>query len=141
MLKVKVIAAGQCKEPWLKLALAEYEKRLSSHLALTWIETTTPKQLESQLLLKEPFIALDPKGELLDSVSFSKKLVRLFEERGSRLTFAIGGPDGFSDSLLQKAIWRWSLSPLTLTHQMTRLLLIEQVYRALEIAKGSPYHK
>ncbi len=140
MLKVKVITVGKCKESWLQEALAEYEKRLQKTLELSWIEAKNDAQLEALLLL-EPFIALDPKGELLESPALSKKLMHLFEEKGSRLTFAIGGPDGFTPKLLQKALWRWSLSPLTFTHQATRLILTEQLYRSLEIAKGSPYHK
>lgn len=140
MLKVKVITTGKCKEPWLQDALAEYEKRLSKSAEILWIEAKNDAHL-AELLEKEPFIALDPKGEMLDSPALSAKLMRLFEEKGSRLTFGIGGPDGFSQSLLQKAFWRWSLSPLTFTHQATRLILTEQLYRSFEIARGSPYHK
>lgn len=139
MLKVKVIVTGKCKEAWLQAALAEYEKRLRGSLELSWQEAKNDSHLEA--LLDEEFIALDPKGELLESPAFSAKLMRFFSERGSRLTFAIGGPAGFSLELLKKAFWRWSLSPLTFTHQATRLILAEQLYRALEIAKGSPYHK
>jgi len=140
MLKVKVIVTGRCKEAWLQAALAEYEKRLQGSLEICWVEAKSDAHLET-LLQEEPFIALDPKGELLESHAFSAKLMRLFSEKGSRLTFAIGGAAGFTPQLLQKAIWRWSLSPLTFTHQATRYLLAEQLYRALEIAKGSPYHK
>jgi len=60
---------------------------------------------------------------------------------GTRAAFAIGGPDGLSADILKLAQWRWSLSPLTFTNQMARLLLVEQLYRALEIKRGSPYHK
>jgi 23S rRNA (pseudouridine1915-N3)-methyltransferase len=140
MLKVKVITVGKCKESWLQEALAEYDKRLKGTVEISWTEAKNDAQLET-LLLQEQFIALDPKGELLESPSLSQKLMHLFEEKGSRLTFAIGGAVGFTPQLLQKAIWRWSLSPLTFTHQATRLLLVEQLYRSFEIAKGSPYHK
>jgi 23S rRNA (pseudouridine1915-N3)-methyltransferase len=141
MLKVKVIATGKCKEGWLKDALAEYEKRLSPHLELTWIETKGDEQLKKLLWEEASFIGLDPGGEMLSSSELSRKLIGLFEIEGAHLTFAIGGPDGFNRQILQKAIWRWSLSRLTFTHQLTRLILIEQIYRSLEIAKGSPYHK
>lgn len=140
MLKVKVIATGKCKEPWLQEALAEYEKRLSKRAELLWVEAKSDVHL-AELLGGESFIALDPKGELLDSPALSNKLMRLFAEKGSRLTFAIGGPNGFSGELLQRAFWRWSLSLLTFTHQATRLILAEQLYRAFEIDRGSPYHK
>ncbi len=140
MLKVKVITIGKCKESWLQEALAEYDKRLKGTMEISWVETKNDAQFEAQLL-QEPFIGLDPKGELLESPALSQKLMQLFEEKGSRLTFAIGGAAGFTPELLQKAIWRWSLSPLTFTHQATRLILAEQLYRSIEIAKGSPYHK
>lgn len=140
MLKVKVITTGKCKEAWLQEALAEYEKRLSKTAEILWIEARNNAHL-AELLKEEPFIALDPKGELLDSLALSSKLMKLFADRGSRLTFGIGGPDGFSPDLLKKALWRWSLSPLTFTHQATRLILAEQIYRSFEISRGSPYHK
>src|SRR5690606_8531340 len=128
---VKVITMGKCKEAWLQEALAEYEKRLSSSVSISWIEAKSDLQLNT-LLEEEPFIALDPKGELLNSETLSVKLMRLFIEKGSRLTFGIGGPSGFSPQILEKALWRWSLSPLTFTHQATRLLLTEQIYRSFE---------
>lgn len=140
MLKVKVITMGKCKESWLQEALAEYEKRLSKTVEIAWIEAKDEARA-FDLLKEGPFIALDPKGELLDSFALSAKLMRLFAERGSRLTFGIGGPEGFSSDLLKQTLWRWSLSPLTFTHQATRLILAEQLYRSFEIARGSPYHK
>ena len=141
MLKVKVIAMGKSKEEWLRLALQEYEKRLSPQLTIDWVQPATANQLEQLLVQEKNYILLDPKGDLFDSFNFSQKIMHAFEELGSRLTFSIGPPEGFPSHLLQRAAHRWSLSPLTFTHQLTRLILIEQIYRALEIAKGSPYHK
>lgn len=140
MFKVKVLTVGKCKEAWIKSALAEYEKRLQGTLNISWIETKNDEQFASYLA-QEPFIALDPNGDMIDSNALSGKLMRLFEEKGSRLSFAIGGHEGFPPELLKTAHWRWSLSPLTFTHQAVRFLLIEQIYRSLEIAKGSSYHK
>lgn len=141
MLKVKVIAPGKSKEPWLKMALKEYEKRFTATLELQWIEPKDNPHLQTLLAQENSYIALDPKGELLDSLALSQKLMRLFELGGSKLIFALGGPEGFPPDCLQKASWKWSLSPLTFTHQIARLILVEQLYRALEIAKGSRYHK
>jgi 23S rRNA (pseudouridine1915-N3)-methyltransferase len=141
MLKVKVIAPGKCKEPWLKTALKEYEKRLTATLELRWMEPKDNQHLQTILAQEDSYIALDPKGELFDSIALSQKLMHRFEEGGSKLTFALGGPEGFPSDSLQKASWKWSLSPLTFTHQIARLILVEQLYRALEIAKGSRYHK
>jgi len=136
MLKVKVLTIGRCKETWLAEGLAEYEKRLRGKLAIEWLLAKDDSQL-IEWAEPESFIALDPKGELLTSEAWSQKMIRF----GSRLTFVIGGAEGLPPKLIEKAHFRWSLSPLTFTHQMTRLILVEQLYRALEIDRGSQYHK
>jgi len=139
MLKVKVIAIGKCKEEWLSIALSEYEKRLSPIMDIVWIHPKDDAELIERLSQEEQYIALDPNGESMDSPSFSHKLAKYFERYRARATFAIGGPDGFPSKI--KPIHRWSLSPLTFTHQIVRIILIEQIYRAMEIAKNSSYHK
>lgn len=136
MFKVKVLTIGKCKENWLEEALGEYEKRLKGKLTLEWLIAKDDTQL-IEWTKSEPFIALHPKGELLTSEAWSEKMLKL----GLRLTFVIGGAEGLPASLLKKALFQWSLSPLTFTHQMTRLILIEQLYRAIEIERGSQYHK
>ncbi len=141
MFKVKVLTIGKCRETWLASALAEYEKRMQGHVRIEWAIAKNSDQL-LEWAAQEPFlIPLDPKGELLDSETLSRKLLRLFEEKGSRLCFVIGGAEGLPKALLNRFAFHWSLSPLTFTHQMTRLILVEQIYRALEIDKGSNYHK
>lgn len=136
MFKVKVLTLGRCKEQWLAEALAEYEKRLKGKLSIEWAIAKDNAQL-AEWAKNESYIALDPKGELLTSEAWSEKLMKL----GLRLVFLIGGAEGLSPELLKHAQFKWSLSPLTFTHQMTRLILVEQLYRALEIERGSNYHK
>lgn len=136
MFKVKVLTIGRCKEKWLSEALAEYEKRLTGKLALEWMLAKNNEQLKQWALL-ESFIALDPKGELLSSERWSEKMMA----GGLRLNFVIGGAEGLPKELIQAAKFVWSLSPLTFTHQITRLILVEQLYRAIEIERGSHYHK
>lgn len=136
MFKVKVLTIGRCKEKWLAEALAEYEKRLKGKLSLEWFLAKDTVQLK-QWACMESFIALDPKGELLTSEQWSEKMVKL----GLRLNFVIGGAEGLPKELIQEAQFRWSLSPLIFTHQITRLILVEQLYRAIEIERGSQYHK
>ena len=139
MLKVKVLTVGRSKESWLAEAIAEYEKRLQGKLQFEWLIAKDDPQL-LQWCKQEPFlIALDLKGDLVSSEQLSRKLTSLFAVKGSRLAFCIGGPEGLPGEL--QAQWRWCLSPLTFTHQIVRLILIEQLYRALEIDKGSQYHK
>jgi len=137
MFKVKIIAVGKLKEPWLQAAIGEYEKRLQGRCLLEWLIAEDDKELLSFAAKQPLLIALDPKGELLNSETFSEKLTNL----GARAAFAIGGPDGLPPEVTRAARFRWSLSPLTFTNQMVRLILVEQLYRALEIARGSPYHK
>lgn len=138
MFKVKVLTQGKCKEAWLQEALLEYEKRLTGRLRVEWVLAKSEEELIYLVShLKEPYIALDPKGLLFSSEALSKKM----QEWGSQWTFVIGGAEGLCQKILEKAKLVWSLSPLTFTHQMTRLILVEQLYRALEIEKGSSYHK
>lgn len=136
MFKVKVITIGKLKEKWLSLSLQEYEKRLTGKIQIEWLLLKNDEELEAWTE-KNAYIALDPNGTLLSSETFSKKLFSF----GLRINFLIGGADGLSKLMLQKASFIFSLSPLTFTHQMTRLILVEQLYRAIEIEKGSSYHK
>lgn len=141
MIKVKVITIGKCKEEWLKIALAEYEKRLSPYLEIQWVLLTDTIRLEKTILAEPHYISLSADGKMMDSFTFSQQLIHFFNRFGSRLSFVIGGPDGLSPNIMANSSDCWSLSRLTLTHQLTRLVLMEQIYRALEISKNSPYHK
>ena len=86
-------------------------------------------------------IALAIDGKMLDSVAFSQYLEKLRTYGKSDLTFVIGGSLGLSGHVIKRADFRWKLSDLTFTHQMTRLLCLEQIYRAEAIQAGSKYHK
>jgi len=141
MLKVKIISVGKHHQGWLQEALSEYEKRISYALNIEWILSKTEEQFEKILRQESFYIGLDPGGKLLTSEQFSALFFKEFEVRGSRLTLAIGGALGFSAESRKKAAWLLSLSPMVFTHQITRLILLEQLYRALEIQKGSSYHK
>jgi 23S rRNA (pseudouridine1915-N3)-methyltransferase len=137
MFKVKIIAIGRSKEAWLNAAIAEYEKRLQGRSKIAWHFADDDKGLVA-LCKKEPLlIALAIEGEALNSVQFAEKWMKL----GFKGAFVIGGPNGLPPEVLKRADFRWSLSPLTFTNQMSRLLVVEQLYRALEIHRGSPYHK
>lgn len=135
MIKVHIHTIGKSKETWLNDALAEYEKRLQGKAQIKWLLAKDNTELLKQVSLEPNLIALDVQGALLSSEAVSQKLT----QAGSRLAFIIGGAEGLPPLLQPK--WRWSLSPLTFTHQMTRLILLEQLYRAYEIEKKSPYHK
>ena len=136
MFKVKVLTIGKCKEEWLERAISEYEKRLRGKMSFEWVLAKDNRELTT-LALQESFIALDPNGALLTSEAWGVKMVML----GLRLVFVIGGAEGLPIEIVKKAQFKWSLSLLTFTHQITRLILVEQLYRAMEIERGSGYHK
>ena len=103
------------------------------------------KELEGELILKkiEPsdqLILLDEKGHEFRSIEFSRFLQKKMNSGVKRLVFIIGGPYGFSDAVYKKAQGKVSLSKMTFSHQMIRLIFIEQLYRAFTILKNEPYH-
>lgn len=140
MLKLKIISVGKIKEAWLETAIQDYLKRLRPFVLIEFIWAKDDQQLV-ELAKKEPLaICLDPAGMLMTSEQLSSFLEQSWEKGGSRLALVIGGAEGLPAEL-RKHFPLLSLSPLTLTHQITRLVLIEQIYRAIEIQKGSRYHK
>lgn len=139
MLKIKILSVGKTKEVWLESAVEEYLKRLKAVATIEFVWTKNDEQL-LQLVEKEPLvICLDPNGSLMTSPQFAEFLFDQLQKGGSRLALVIGGAEGLPPPLKKHSLI--SLSPLTLTHQVTRLVLLEQIYRAFEIAKGSKYHK
>lgn len=140
MFHLRILSVGKTKETWLDQAIEEYCKRLQHVLTInfTWAKN------DSQLITfasKEPvLIALDSQGQMQTSEEFSTFMMKEFESTGGRLAMVIGGAEGLPKKLKQgnRLI---SLSPMTFTHQLIRLILVEQLYRAFEIAKGSRYHK
>jgi 23S rRNA (pseudouridine1915-N3)-methyltransferase len=141
MYRIKIFSIGKTKEPWLQQALEEYEKRIKAIMPIEWIFAKNNEHL-SLLLEKEPsFIALTPVAKIPSSEEFAKDLYFWLEQNKSRINFVIGGAEGLPTALLEKAFQCISFSRLTFTHQMTRLLLVEQIYRATEIEKKSGYHK
>lgn len=140
MLKLKIYSVGRPKERWIEEGVEEYIRRLKSQMSIECIWVKSDEQLAGALEREAKVICLDPAGKMLESEAFSKQIIQDFEAGGSRLSIVIGGSDGLPPELKKKHTLL-SLSPLTFTHQLTRLVLVEQVYRALEIAKGSRYHK
>jgi len=138
MFKVKVLTQGKLKEPWLISALEEYQKRLSSTLTIEWVLVNTDQELTKLALKEQTLIALDIPGKLMSSEEWS---LALFSSWGARPTFIIGGAEGLDPAVVKHAKVRVSLSPLTFTHQMVRLILVEQLYRAIQIEQGTQYHK
>jgi 23S rRNA (pseudouridine1915-N3)-methyltransferase len=140
VIRIKILSPGKNKDAWLEDAIQEYVKRLSplAEFELIW---TKDEQGFAKLIGEEKeLICLDPKGKMMDSEGFASFFIKAVESGGSKIAFAIGGAEGFPKGVLEgkKLI---SLSLLTFTHQMARLILVEQIFRAFEISKGSKYHK
>ncbi len=140
MLKLKIISIGKTKEEWLDKALEEYIKRLKSTVSIEFCLVKTDEQLLTMAEKEQTFICLDPKGIKLTSEQFATYLQNKFVEGGARLAIVIGGSEGLPSKLRQHQNLI-SFSDLTITHQLIRLLLLEQIYRAFEILKGTKYHK
>lgn len=158
-MKIRIVAAGRLKEKYLREGVAEYEKRLAPFASVELLETReeympeNPSEAQRQQALakegerllrlvpeKSFLIVLDVKGKLLSSEALAKELAGLALQGRSDLTFLIGGAFGLSPAVRECADLRISFSPMTFTHQMVRLLLYEQIYRAFKINHGEKYH-
>lgn len=131
MRKIKVYSPG--KKSFEK-ELSEYAKRLTGEAQILWIY---PKDLEKALIKEKKYICLDPTGTLYTSEGFAKFL----DSQEVQIIFVIGGDEGLSPTICENATALISLSKMTFTHHMTRLILAEQIYRGLLINANRPYHK
>ena len=159
MLNINVVCIGKIKEKYLKDALDEYSKRLSRYCKLTFLELPDEKipdkindNLVSEIKSKECnniinhfkkdsyLIALDLNGKEFTSEEFSKKIDNLSMEN-SHLTFIIGGSLGLTKELLDMCDLKICFSKMTFPHQLIRVFLLEQIFRAFKIQKGETYHR
>lgn len=154
-MNITLLTLGTLKDKSLQELAAEYTKRLSAFSKINIIEIKELsfsekssrdqiKKQEAELLLKKikpgsTIIALHETGKQFDSVNFAQFLEKQ-TVHGEHIVFIIGGPLGLHDSILEKVHVQLSLSPMTFTHQMTRVILLEQLYRANTIVKGKTYH-
>lgn len=140
MLKLKILSIGKTKEKWIEDGFDEYVKRLKPFVTIEYAWAKENSQLIEWVRKEKNLICLDPNGKLFTSPDFSQFIFQQWEIGGSSLTSIIGGAEGLPQEIKSKGTLI-SLSPLTFTHQMTRLIFIEQIYRSIEIQKGSQYHK
>lgn len=159
MMRISIVAAGRIKEKYLSAGIGEFAKRIAPYAKLDVLEIEEEKMPENpsaaqkeQTLDKEAqrlrkliptgsyLVVLDVGGKQLSSEQFADRFASLTLGGRSHITFLIGSAFGLSDKLRQVADERWSFSKLTFTHQMIRLLLVEQIYRAFKIWRGEPYH-
>lgn len=147
MLKITVIAVGKLKERFWRDACAEYSKRLGGYCNLTVREIAdSNREQESTLVLEAlpenaTIIVLDIQGKETSSEALASLIERYTVEGVSHLVFVIGGSDGLTNAVKERASLRMSFGPITLPHNLARVVLLEQVYRAFKIIKREPYHK
>lgn len=141
MYKVKIFSIGKNKAQWLDDGVEEYTRRLKPILSIEWILSKNDAQLAVLLEKEEKYICLDPRGVQLTSEKFSDYLHKQLLNHGSRLSFVIGGAEGIPEKIKLNSFSLLSLSTLTYPHQLTRIIFLEQLYRAVEIEKKSAYHK
>ena len=158
-MKITIVCAGKLKEKYLRDGVAEYEKRLRPYADMRTIEISEERCKEhtsdaekketlrregQRLLAQVPqdayLIVLDVAGFSCSSEELSAKIDDIALGGKSHIAFLIGGPFGLSDDVRIAADMRLSFSRFTLTHQLVRLFLIEQIYRAFKISRGEPYH-
>ena len=154
-MKISLVQIGKTQEPYLKEGINEYQKRLIKYTGFREItipdlknaknlSTQEIKTREAQLIMKnckndDFIILLDERGLMMSSLEFAGYLTKKFNA-GRDIVMIIGGAYGFSKEIYERADDMISLSKMTFSHQLVRLILAEQLYRAMTIMRGDPYH-
>lgn len=155
-MKVSFVVIGKTVDPSLIKLIDDYQQRIKHYISFdmlvipelknkTNLSFSEQKEKEADLILKQikptdEVILLDEKGKQYTSVEFAKFVEKKNLSVTKQLVFMIGGPYGFSDRVYERAQGKIALSLMTFSHQMVRLIFIEQFYRAMTILKGEPYH-
>lgn len=155
-MKITLLVVGKTDSNHIKELFEMYQKRLNHYIKFYFIAIADIKNTkkmsseqqkikEGQSILKQlsptdQLILLDEKGKMFSSVEFSSFLQKKMNSGIKNIVFAIGGPYGFSEEIYQKSVSKISLSKMTFSHQMIRIFMVEQLYRAFTILKNEPYH-
>lgn len=158
-MKIRIICVGKLKERFYSEAAAEFKKRLSRFCELEIVELADERVPESpseadirrvkdiearrieEKLVNDTVIALDPRGKQYSSEEFSSVIEDYMVNGKSRISFIIGGSHGLTDGIRKRSDAVVSFSKMTFSHQIFRIMLLEQIYRAFKIMNGEPYHK
>lgn len=140
MLNVKLVCVGTLREAFLRDAVKEYEKRLQAYCKLTTVELKDDKGLADAVSGKSYKIALCVEGKQLSSEELSVLIEKGTVQGQGNITLVIGGADGLPESVKAMCDFRLSFSKMTFPHQLMRVILIEQLYRACNISAGGHYH-
>lgn len=156
-MNIKIIAVGKIKEQYLKDAIKEYEKRLAPFCSFSIVEVQAEqindealcekyKELEADRILQtikqgSYIITLEIKGRMFSSEMFAQKIKDISNQGINDVSFIIGGANGLHQKVTNISHLKLSFSNMTFTHQMIRLLLVEQIYRSFKINANEPYHR
>ncbi len=155
-MKITLLVIGKTDKDFVIKGIEEYEKRLTRYVPFEMVvipdikntknmSEQQQKQKEGALILSkikptDTLLLLDENGKTFSSVQFSQFIEQKMINSNKNIVFVIGGPYGFSDEVYQAAQGKISLSKMTFSHQMIRMIFVEQLYRAMTIIKGEPYH-
>lgn len=155
-MKISFWAVGKAHETYVENGVDDFTKRIANYFPVQWIVLPVPKGAgmlpeaglkgrEGEMILHslkdgDYLVALDEGGKTLTSEGLATFIQQRANESTKHLVFLIGGAFGLDDAVLKAAKFRWSLSPLTFPHQLVRLILTEQVYRACTILRNEKYH-
>lgn len=155
-MKITILFLGKTDKKYINEGIEDYFKRLNFYLPLEIkvipdlkkgnnFPVELQKEKEGRLILEQTgqgdqLILLDERGSSFSSLEFARWIEKKMVSGTRQLIFAVGGPYGFSDSVYQRADYKISLSRLTFSHQMVRMIFVEQLYRAMTIIKNEPYH-
>lgn len=153
-MKITLVCVGKTNEDHISSGIGIYQKRIQRYTVYNFIalpdarknlSRDQQKTEEGQIILKKIapddfLILLDEKGAEIDSVQFASFLEKHMIQSTKSIVFVVGGPYGFSDEVYGRANYKLSLSKMTFSHQLIRLIFVEQLYRAFTIIRGEPYH-
>ncbi len=139
-MKITVLAVGKLRDAWVREGCDEYAKRIARHQPLDVVEVKDAAQLASRVPPRARLVVLDERGREPTSAELAAR-VAAWQAGALPVALVVGGADGLPADLVARADEKLALSRLTLPHRLARLLLLEQLYRALSILRGEPYHR
>jgi 23S rRNA (pseudouridine1915-N3)-methyltransferase len=139
-MKIRVLFTGKTVDPWIKEGVAEYAGRIRHYVPFEVVELRDDDQILKSLKSTDHLVLLDERGETFSSVDWARNLEQKAAHLPKDLVFVVGGPYGFPAAVQARCQERLSLSRMTFSHQLVRLVFLEQLYRAFTIIRGEPYH-
>lgn len=139
-MKVKVLFTGKTTEPWVRQGIEDYAARIRHYVPFELVELRDEEMILKSLRSTDHLVLLDEHGATYSSLDWARNLEQKAAHLPKDLVFAVGGPYGFPAAVLARSQELLSLSRMTFSHQLVRVVFLEQLYRAFTIIRGEPYH-